>query len=63
MNFDEISNLNLEALLEAELQKAFLHQIHLQNMKLKQYIPCTRFVKHLVGTERQWAAGRCSSEE
>ena len=40
-----------------------MHQIHLQNIKLKQYIPCKCFVKHLVGAELQWAAERCSSEE
>ena len=34
-----------------------------KNVKLKQYIPCKRFVEHLVGAERQWAAGRYSSEE
>ena len=40
-----------------------MHQIHLQNVKLKQYIPCKRFVKHLVSAERQWVAGSCLSKD
>ena len=36
-----------------------MHQIHVKNVKLKQYIPCKGIVEHLVGAEQQWAAGRC----
>ena len=40
-----------------------MRQIHVKNVKLKQYIPCKRFVEHLVGVEQQWATGRYSLEE
>lgn len=40
-----------------------MHQIHVKNVKLKQYISCKHFVEHVVSAERQWMAERSSSEE